>query len=266
MSYDPFAPAPPGWYAREGDPPSVIRWWDGDHWTHHVSGALPADPRAVESLVDGHEWDRAPFVPSHSAPAAGGWSAPRRTTGARTPRPRPERKTVLVRAALVGGVLVVGVASVLGPYLTGRQDSDGLRVGDCITLAAPALASSRTSVTWASSECQTAPDGPLSYMITQKFSGDASCGPSRSVQVWMEDEGGRKTGVKDTYCLMENLAEGECVYRDDKSFGFDVACTDPRAAIKVAKRVDQGSGVVCSPDQQSQVYQPPGRTYCLAKP
>lgn len=37
-------PAPAGWYENAHDGPTVVRYWDGREWTHHVRHAPPTAP------------------------------------------------------------------------------------------------------------------------------------------------------------------------------------------------------------------------------
>jgi|BarGraNGADG00312_2_1021985.scaffolds.fasta_scaffold33859_1 Protein of unknown function (DUF2510) len=244
MTNSPFALAPAGWYARAGDPPALLRWWDGQGWTREVRGPLPPNPLPI--MAPG--WAAAP------------WNQPKAP-----PKPPSRRKSLLVLAGLIVAGLAFGGFVYVVNYVNGNQNTADLKVGNCVTIAAPLLKSTDKDVSWTPGDCQTVAGGPVSYQVTQKLSGAASCGESQYIEMYLTKDG-KKTSVTSTYCLMENLSGGECIYADAKNYEFDVPCTDTRATAKVTTRVEKGSGVTCGAREVPLVFNPPGRTYCLTKP
>jgi hypothetical protein len=167
---------------------------------------------------------------------------------------------VLVVVALGTAVRFGYTAVANGTLLSSTTAS--LAVSSCVTLSYPSGASDAKSVTWAKSECTTSADAAVSYVVVSKLAGAAQCDPdSQFVQTF-------STGntVTYTYCLMENLVVGQCVYEDDKGFLFDVPCSDTRALVKISQRVDKGAGVECAAGEGSWRFPAGNRTYCLSKP
>jgi len=164
---------------------------------------------------------------------------------------------VVVLVLIVGGLALSGP---LSKVLSAAPAS--LSVNSCITLSYPSGASGSDDVTWTSAACATAPGGPVSYTVIAKLEGKAACD---SDSQYVRALSANKT-VQYTYCLMENLTVGECVFQDDKGFFFDVTCADPRAALKVSVAVNQGSDFSCPDATTSWQYGTANRTYCLVKP
>ncbi|MGV8847931.1 MAG: hypothetical protein ACOH16_00140 [Propionibacteriaceae bacterium] len=208
-----------------------------------------------------------PMLQGH-APAHG-QPGPSATPGG-TPRfsaPRKKGFRWLRVGLIVGLVAVVGVvgrfgATALANTTLFSSTSAALAVSSCVTLSYPSGATDEESVSWAKSECTTTSDGPVSYIIVSKLAGAAQCDPdSQYVQTFSTG-----TTVAYTYCLMENLTVGQCVYEDGKGFLFDVPCSDTRALVKISQRVDKGSGVECAVGEGSWRFPAGNRTYCLSKP
>lgn len=279
MTNTPFTLAPPGWYSRPGDPTMLVRWWDGQAWTRQVRGPMPPDPFPIQSLVDGHERENAPLAQPASAqpsfaPRAFGAPQPSMAPGwaaASWNQPKPQRqplsrgKKVLVLAFVLVAVVAVGGIGYGVSTLFGNKNTADLTVGACVTIAAPVLKSTETDVGWTKADCQTVAGAPVSYQITQKLTGAGTCEHNEYLKTYLARDG-KVVSVTNTYCLMENLAVGECIYADTSKFEFDVPCTDSRATAKVTKRVEQGSGVTCAAHEAPLTYNPPGRTYCVTKP
>jgi len=137
-----------------------------------------------------------------------------------------------------------------------------LVVNSCVTLSYPSGGTDERDVTWTSSQCQTASGGPVSYKVISKLTGAAACdADSQYVQTFTS-----KNTVTYTYCLMENLTVGQCLYEDAKGFYFDVPCTDVRASIKVAVSVDQGADYQCPQSTEPWQFTSANHTYCIQKP
>lgn len=272
MTNTPFPVAPAGWYARPGDPPMLVRWWDGSAWTREVRGPLPPDPRPIQFLVDGRERENVPLSGPPATPVspafAGGapvWAgvAPARTWW-KQPKPLTRRRKVVLLIALVVGVLAFGGLVYYVNWASGPQNEADLVIGKCVTIAPPPVSSNERDVSWTRSDCQTVAGGPVSYQVTRKLKGSASCGDSQYIETYLTRDG-KEVSVTNTYCLMENLTVGECIYADAKGYEFDVPCTSSRAMVKVAGMTERGSGVTCDAGQAPLEFNPPGRTYCLAK-
>ena len=210
-----------------------------------------------------------PLMPQAHAPAHG-QPGPSSNPGGqpRFSAPAKKRSNWLRRGLVIGLVVVVGVAvrfgfsAVANGTLFSSTTSAALAVSSCVTLSYPSGATDEKSVSWAKGECTTTSNGPVSYIIVSKLVGAAQCDPdSQFVQTFSSG-----STVSYTYCLMENLTVGQCVYEDDKGFLFDVPCSDTRALTKVSQRVDQGSGVDCAVGQGSWRFPAGNRTYCLSKP
>jgi len=165
----------------------------------------------------------------------------------------------------VVGVLVLiagyfGFSTVVSHFTSSAPAT--LAVNSCVTLSYPSGGAHEQDVTWTSSECQTASGGPVSYTVISKLTGTAACDTdSQYVQTFTS-----KKAVANTYCLMENLILGQCLYEDAKGFYFDVPCTDVRAGLKVSISVNQGSDYSCPDGTQSWQFPAGNRTYCLTKP
>lgn len=172
------------------------------------------------------------------------------------------RGLVIVLTLIVGTAVRFGFSAVADSTIFSSTTSANLAVSSCVTLSYPVGATDSKSVKWAKSDCTTPTNGPVSYVIVSKLTGAAQCDPdSQYVQTFSS---GSK--VSYTFCLMENVTVGQCLYEDDKGFLFDVPCTDTRALVKVAQRVDQGSGVECAAGEGAWRFPAGNRTYCLSKP
>jgi hypothetical protein len=187
-----------------------------------------------------------------------------RFAGAEKGKGRSGTRKIIVVVALIGilGVVAIGLAfKSIGPALFTRAPAS-LTVNSCITLSQPSGSTDAQEVTWTSSACTTASGAPVTYTVISKLDGSGTCDvDSQYVQTFTS-----ANAVANTYCLMENLTAGQCVYEDAKGFYFDVACTDSRAAIKVAVSVNQGSGFSCPDGTKSWTFPSGNRTYCLTKP
>jgi hypothetical protein len=180
------------------------------------------------------------------------------------PKPLSRRRKVVLLIGLVIGVLAFGGLVYWANWASGPQNTADLAIGKCVTIAPPPVSSTERDVSWTPSDCQTVAGGSVSYQVTQKLKGAASCGDSQYIEMYLSKDG-KKVSVTNTYCLMENLTVGECIYADAKNYEFDVPCTSAKAMVKVASRTEQGSGVTCVAGQMALEFNPPGRTYCLAK-
>jgi len=204
------------------------------------------------------------YAPTHGQPGPsempGG--APRFSEAKSKKKANSLRRGLVIAVVVVIGVAVrFGFTAVANSALL-SSTSAALAVSSCVTLSYPAGATDQKSVSWAKSDCATASGGPVSYIIVSKLPGAAQCDPdSQYVQTF-------STGstVSYTYCLMENVTVGQCLYQDDKGFLFDVPCSDTRALVKVSQRVDQGSGVECTGGLGAWRFPTGNRTYCLSKP
>jgi hypothetical protein len=137
-----------------------------------------------------------------------------------------------------------------------------LAVNSCVTLSYPSGSTDQQDVTWSPSDCQTTPGGPVSFKVVSKLTGAAACDTdSQFVQTFSS-----KKAVVNTYCLMENLTVGQCLYEDAKGFYFDVPCTDVRAVVKVAVSVDQAANYQCPDGNEPWQFPAANHTYCLQKP
>jgi hypothetical protein len=210
-----------------------------------------------------------PLMPQAHAPAHG-QPGPSTNPGGqpRFSAPTKKRANWLRRGLVIGLVVVVGVAvrfgftAVANGTLFSSTTSAALAVSSCVTLYNPSGATDPKSVSWAKSECTTTSNGPVSYVIVSKLAGVAQCDPDgQFVQTFSTG-----TTVSYTYCLMENLTVGQCVYEDGKGFLFDVPCSDTRALAKVSQRIDRGTGVECAVGEGSWRFPAGNRTYCLSKP
>jgi hypothetical protein len=177
------------------------------------------------------------------------------------------------RKIMVAVIAVIAVVGVLG-LVAVRLASSGiastffastpasLAVSSCVTLSYPSGGTDEQDVTWAPSECKTETGGPVSYTVISKLPGAAACDTdSQYVQTFTS-----KNAVASTYCLMENVTVGQCLYEDPKGFFFDVPCTDVRAGVKVALSVNQGADYQCPASTEPWQFPSANHTYCLQKP
>lgn len=300
-----FVPAAPGWYVRPGDPPDVTRRWDGRQWLCEIKGPirdhfdylraksmqglspeeqdvlrrLTHDVSAIEDLVLPSPTANPPLVqiaapppyapppvdPYTSVPISQGnpaWTGPQ-AGGQRPPRGRAGR--VIGRVALTLVLIpLVAIFKVFVYDQIGKATGTSLTsltVGSCITLAYPPRATGPEDVTWSKGDCATASGGPVSYTVIAKLDPSSRCDADAQ---YVQSYGTGKKATA-TYCLMENLKAGECLYEDEKGFYFDVACTDSRAMIKITQRADQGTGVACGGGADSWEFPAGNRTYCFTK-
>lgn len=226
----------------------------------------------IEELVTGSEQVAPPLMavqaPPPMAPPPPMYAPqPYAAAYSRDPRDRaraPKKRSLagrgfwLIVRATGGAVVLIGfliVRLVLPAQLTGSMVQD-LKVGDCMTMSAPTVSMTKDAATWTVGPCETAANGPVSYVVADIVPKTPGCG---EVYTYVFKD-------NTSYCLVENLAVGSCARWDDKDFMYDVACTDTRAEIKVTSRVEKGSGVSCGKSQEPLVYPKPGRTYCLGKP
>lgn len=197
----------------------------------------PASPYGMQPYV--------PDAPEFAAPA------PKRRS----------RKALLVAIPLVVVLALAGIGYAFRSKLPFVSSTAALSVSSCVTLSTPAGATEANTVTWSASECTTAAAGPVSYVVVSKLPGAAQCDPdSQYVQTLSGST------VEYTYCLMENLTEGQCVYEDGKGLMFDVPCSDTRALVKVGVRAEQGTGYSCPAEMTAWRFPAGNRTYCLSKP
>ena len=174
-----------------------------------------------------------------------------------------KRKIVVAVIAVVGVVALVAVRLAFsGVSAFFASTPAALAVNSCVTLSYPSGGTDQQDVTWTSSQCQTTSGGPVSYTVVSKLTGAAACDTdSQYVQTFTS-----KKAVANTYCLMENLTVGQCLYEDAKGFYFDVPCTDVRAGAKVAVSVNQGTNYQCPDSTQPWQFPAANHTYCLQKP
>jgi hypothetical protein len=176
-----------------------------------------------------------------------------------------QRKVVIAVIAGVGILALVAVRlAFMGifPFFAAAAASESLTVGSCVTLSYPSGGTDSQPVAWISSGCKTLAAGPVSYTVVSKLSGSAACDEdSQYVQTFKS-----KNDVASTYCLMENLTVGQCLFEDAKGFYFDVPCTDSRAGFKVSISADQGSDYACPDGTKPWRFPAGNRTYCLTKP
>ena len=222
---------------------------------------IAAPPPYVPPPVDPHTSLSLPAHgmagPSVSSRMGARFAVPNRRLGGR-------RK---IMVAVIGVVVVLALVAVrlvfsgiVSAFLPSTPAS--LAVNSCVTLSYPTGGTDVQAVTWAKSECVTAPGGPVSYVVVSKLAGSAACDTdSQYVQTFTSSK-----AVAYTYCLMENLIVGQCLYVDAKGFYYDVPCTDARAGIKVSIRVDKGSDYSCPDGTKSWQFPTGNRTYCLIKP
>jgi hypothetical protein len=223
---------------------------------------IAAPPPYIPPPVD--PYTSAP-LPTHAmAGSSSSAASGQRFAGAEKGKGRSGTRKIIVVVALIGilGVVAIGLAfKSIGPALFTRAPAS-LTVNSCITLSQPSGSTDAQEVTWTSSACTTASGAPVTYTVISKLDGSGTCDvDSQYVQTFTS-----ANAVANTYCLMENLTAGQCVYEDAKGFYFDVACTDSRAAIKVAVSVNQGSGFSCPDGTKSWTFPSGNRTYCLTKP
>jgi hypothetical protein len=173
------------------------------------------------------------------------------------------RKVLIAVIAVVGVLALVAVRlAFMGVSAFVAGASPSLAVNSCVTLSYPSGGTDSQDVTWTTSECKTMSGGAVSYTVISKLPGSAACDEdSQYVQTLNS-----KNGVANTFCLMENLTAGQCLYEDGKGFYFDVACTDSRAGLKVSVSADQGSDYSCPDGTKSWRFPAGNRTYCLVKP
>ena len=301
-----FVPATAGWYACPGDPPGVTRHWDGKQWLCEIRGPirdhfdylramsvqgltpddqallrqLTAEVSAIEDLVLLRPAANPPLVqiaapppyvpppvdPYTSVPLpAHGMAGSSMSSGRGQRFASPGRSGMGKWVIAVVGVLVLiagyfGFSTVVSHFTSSAPAS--LAVNSCVTLSYPSGSTDQQDVTWTSSQCQTTSGGPVSYTVVSKLTGAADCDTdSQYVQTFTS-----KKAVANTYCLMENLTVGQCLYEDAKGFYFDVPCTDVRAGAKVAVSVDQGANYQCPDSTQPWQFPAANHTYCLQKP
>ena len=202
-------------------------------------------------------------LPTHAMPGASHSTA----NGQRFAAPEKRRGGWGRWVIAVVGVLVLiagyfGLSTVVTHLTASPPATAALAVDSCVTLSHPSGSNDQQDMTWTPSQCQTPPGGPVSYKVVSKLAGAAACDTdSQHVQQFTST----KT-VASTYCLMENLTVGQCLYQDAAGFYFDVACTDERASIKVAVSVEQGADYQCLDGTQPWQFPAGNRTYCLQKP
>lgn len=220
----------------------------------------PADPYAGNQAYAPYggsaSYTPAFALPSRSAGPKRG-SAPRRAAGA--------LGWGIVRV-LGGGVVIIALLVVKLGFWGAVSDTNTasvMAVDKCITLTDASTQRATDDLTFDKADCVTKSNSKVSYRILSKIEGEADCGKDvDSVETY--DRSTDKTTF--TYCLMPNLAKGECLYIDSKNFAYDVPCTDTRAVIKVTVAEDKGSGVACGPKEDPLVYPTANRSYCFGAP
>ena len=301
-----FVPAVAGWYACPGDPPEVTRRWDGKQWLCEIHGPIrdhfdylramsgqglsPDDlalmhkltnqVSAIEDLALSNPTVNPPLVqiaapppyvpppvdPYTSVPLpAHGMAGTSQSAGSgqrfAASGKRAGKKRVVV-LAVIGIVTAVAVRlaflGVTGFFFTPAS----LTLNSCVTLSYPSGATDSQDVTWVTSPCKTLSGGAVSYTVISKLAGSAACDSDAQ---YVQTLTGNKA-VAYTYCLMENLSAGQCLYEDTQGFYFDVACTDTRALVKVSVSADKAAGFTCPEGTQSWQFPAGNRTYCLTKP
>lgn len=170
------------------------------------------------------------------------------------PSPSPGRGTVFIVIGVV--VLMLGAGHVLS-YLAALRTSptaNNLAVGQCIT--AEAYSGGRMNAE--AVDCNRS-DATL-QLVTQGDS-TATCpdGQKQGGQYPMLTNDAR------TQCFILNLRKGHC-YAIARA-AVPVDCTDPRANVKVASRVEgTAEDAACGADAEVLAYGQPQRTFCLIAP
>ena len=222
---------------------------------------IAAPPPYVPPPVDPHTSLSLPAHgmagPSVSSGVGARFAVPGRRVGRRRKVTVAVIGVVVVLALIAVRLAFSGIVSTFFP-----STPASLAVNSCVTLSYPSGSPDSQVVTWASSDCTTAAGGPVSYMVGSKLAGNAACDTdSQYVQTFTSSK-----AVANTYCLMENLTAGQCLYVDAKGFYFDVPCADVRAVVKVSLSVDQGSAFSCPDGTKPWQFPAGNRTYCLTKP
>lgn len=289
---------------RPGDPAGVERHWNGKQWQCEIRGPirdrfdrlrsvpfdalspddqqqlrrLTSEVSAIEDLVLAAPSENPPLIEveaprAYVPPPVDTYGLPQRPpvppgVSAYAMHPGPARdtrkrssKVVGIVAAVVVTVLMIGVrvAFLVIPAATGTAS---LAMNSCVTLSYPSTGTDSQDVTWTKAECSTSSGGPVSYTVYAVLPGEGTCDKdSQFIQTYTANK-----SVKSTYCLMENIAFGQCLYEDDRGFMYDVACDDPRAAAKVVARADQGSGYACPGTDEAWAFPSANRTYCVGRP
>ena len=253
-----FVPAPAGWYACPGDPPGIGRHWDGKQWLCEIRGPirdhfdylramsvqglapddqallrqLTTEVSAIEDLVLLRPTANPPLVqiaapppyvpppvdPYTSMPLpAHGMAGSSMSSGRGQRFASPGRSGMGKWVIAAVGVMVLiagyfGFSTVVSHFTSSAPAT--LAVNSCVTLSPPSGSTDQQDVTWTSSQCQTTSGGPVSYTVVSKLTGDADCDTdSQYVQTFTS-----KNAVANTYCLMENLTVGQCLYDDANGF------------------------------------------------
>jgi len=253
--------------ARSPQDEELLRWLTAE--VSRIEDLVLSDPRANPPLVE------RPQVALSAPPAdpyaghAPAWSgspayptAPSRA--ARPYRSLPPRSGGLLGKGVAGVVVVVLFfvgRFALGFFASTASEATVLKVGACITISYPATGTAADDLTYNAATCVTKPGGKVSYTIVAKSAGKAACdADADSFHTYFSD----KNSVAYTYCLMANLAKGECLYIDSKGFAFDVACTDSTAMLKITTVENKGTGVACAATEKAIAYPSNNRTYCLS--
>ena len=128
-------------------------------------------------------------------------------------------------------------------------------MGECLTGVQYATAGSDLTPT----DCS---DPEAIYELVSKGGGSATCPDGKRA----DSDYNVLMDVTRTYCFIPDLAEGECFNIDDKLITA-VECSDPKASIKIVKRVDGSTDpAVCDSGSNAVAFPEPARVYCGGKP
>lgn len=155
-------------------------------------------------------------------------------------------------------VLVVGLLDIAARAVQSGspESSGGLAVGQCI--AGDDYVSGPADVQPQPVDCDR-PEATLEVVIAGD--GSATCPDGKR----QGSEYATLISPSRTLCLALNAQEGRCYVRTSKV--LPTACADPKANVKIAKRIDGSTDEsACDSTAVPVVYREPARVYCVEAP
>ncbi|QIS17527.1 LppU/SCO3897 family protein [Nocardia terpenica] len=163
---------------------------------------------------------------------------------------------LITRLVLALVAMAVAALAVTGCLSSGKSDTAGAKVGDCINVTESSATAAKTKPVDCSSD-------QAVYKVMSTSGQKKDCGTEYS-SYEEKNAGGSTTAF---LCLAPNLKQGSC-YHQDKDTGFSLAdCTATAATVKVVKRVDGKSDeFLCDSGSTFLTVSDPKTTFCLANP
>lgn len=229
---------------------------EGNGQFNQPQGQAPWD--ASQGAAPQNPGGQAPWDPTQQSPQAAGnfQEAPHTYPQGGGPMPEAPKKSNPLAKLLP--MLLVGALVIGGLWALNKMGGGGtLKVGNCITLTKDGSADYKEKKADCNSE-------DFTFTIVKETKTKSDC--TENYSTYTVSKGSKST----YYCLMDNWQPNKCYKKasGNKTGDEVVACTDPSAEFKIAKREEgKADETLCTSQQKAAVFEmDPKRTYCLAAP